>query len=198
MAPASGSGTVDLTVGGVTLSGGDKDTQLQGRCESASGDICITMPVTVVEPTDYHQTPTATDSAPKLAAGRPTVVEWKNDISITVKDQFTTILQDNWDGLVIEEQANALHVGWKTFLAPFVGGTVHDLVRQEADYHDAAVALAVVSGTVNASRRVTKSNDPQLLRAVIDAVTTKLLGPVNNRVNTFNGPASSYTTTNSH
>ncbi|MBA3937065.1 MAG: hypothetical protein H0X38_06360 [Planctomycetes bacterium] len=194
--PASGTGSVDLTVGGVTLSGGNKDTRLQGRCVSASGDICIVMPVTVVEPTDYQETPTATDSSPALAADRPTVVEWKNDITITVKDQFTTVLQDNWDGLVIEE--NVRNAGWSPFLTPLAAGVVTDPVRAEADYHNAAVAASVVAGTTQAGSKVTPSMDPQLLRADVDGGVTKPLGPVNDRVNTFNGPASSYTTTNSH
>jgi hypothetical protein len=196
VAPASGSGTVALAVGGIALSGANKDTRLQGRCESATGDICIVMPVTVVEPSDYHETPTATDNTPALAAGSQTIVEWTNDIAVAIKDQFGIALQDNWDGLIIEE--NVRNAGWSALPGALAGGSVTDPVRLQADYQNAARAAAIVAKTQPAGGRVVDSQDPQALRADIDAGNTKVIGPVNLRVNTFDGPASSFTTTNSH
>jgi hypothetical protein len=201
VAPASGSGTVSLAVGGVMLSGANKDTRLEARLDSPTGEICHVISVTVVEPRDYQSTPTATDTTPALAAGSMTAVEWRNDISITIKDQFGVTLQDNWDGLVVEENVNA--VGWGA-LPPTSGGIVIDPVRAVRDYAAAPApggvvwAAEIVAGTRPAGGTVVPTPLPQQLRAVVEAGAPIVIGPTNNRVNTLNGPASSFTTTNSH
>ena len=200
VSPNNGVGTVALAVAGVKLSGGNQDTKIQGRLESATGDIVRVLPITVVEPSDYQSTPTATDSKPTLVP--PTTVQWQNNILITIKDQFGIILQDNWNGLIIDE--NAGKVRFVALPSPVTNGIVTDPVIGKRDYAAAPppggviYATEIVAGTRPAGGVISNINLNQDLRAKIEAGNDKVIGPVNKRTNTLDGPASSWTTTNSH
>lgn len=200
VAPTSGAGSVPLVIDGLVLSGADKDTKLQALLPGV-GEILPSLPVTVIEPKDYSETPAVTDNTPALKAGSATIIEWVNNVTVSIKDNFGIVLDDSWNGVTVEE--NVRGAGWSA-LGNLAGGTVTDPVRVERDYAaapnppgGAAYAASIVAGTRPAGARNAVSNDPQSIR-IVDGGTATVLGPVNNRVNTFVGLTSTFTTTNSH
>lgn len=199
VAPTSGTGSVPLIIDGLVLSGADKDTKLQALLPGV-GAILPALPVTVVEPKDYSETPQVTDRTPALKAGSTTIVEWRNDVTVAIKDQFGVVLDASWNGVIVEE--NVRNAGWSA-LGALAGGTVNDPVRAELNFAGApppggaVYAAEIVAGTRIATSRTVTSNDPQSLR-VVDGGTVSPVGPVNNRVNTLIGPQNTYDTKNSH
>ncbi len=195
VSPSSGQGAVSLTIEGNSLSGANEDTYLQALI---NGQELSSIPITVVEPFDHTQQTNVVDTLPSASGS---VLVWDLPLEITILDQFGIPLQNNWDGLPIQELVPGSGNGWTGFSsgqsnALLINGKIIDDVKAFFMTPIPQVAQNIVTCTQTLNGTSPSTRD-QFIRANMDDGTNLMLTGKNIRTITINMPAKGATCVNS-